>query len=501
MTSTPTVGFGFVYVTSWNGKVYALREETGELVWTFDLAPAFPIGTQSSATLTADGRLVVGDADATVHCLDARSGEQLWVRALSIPFEGEAPSDHNWGSPTVANNRVFVGIASHADSPCTRGRLVGLDLDTGDVLWDLATVPVRVCDNDTSQTCTGDTDCNGGTCIRGRGAGVTATAAVDATGETVYMNTVGCYTYPSIGDSDSMFRVDAATGNVVWKHRVQLPEQFSACADSGVDCRSAADCGGSECTKKQFYHDFGFLNGPMVIQADDGMGGTRPLVVSGSKDGTLYAFNPNDGSFAWTNEVVPTPMTPGFAGYGLFNGAIGFANQRIHAALYFVIGPGGNRREPSPCLQPVDGHELWHDEIGNSWSHVGIANDLLFAGTEQTMQRCSSNLQQECARGPGVRGRSLRRGLAVLCLRRPRRAPLDHADAAGQRRRRSQHRRRNRVHPIWNVRHRGRRYRVCPARVPGRLQSRWQRQRQRAGDRGEHRPRGGADQSLLRDGP
>lgn len=396
VSSTPTVGFGMVYVTSWNGTVYALREDTGEVEWTFKVTPTFPIGTQTSATLTADGRLIIGDADATVHCLDALTGRKLWERALSIPFGEEPPADHHWGSATVANNRVFMGIASHSDLPCTRGRLVALDLDTGDVLWDLPTVPVSVCNNDTSQTCSGDGECNGGTCIRGRGAGVTATVAVDATGETVYMNTVGCYTYPSIGDSDSMFRVEAATGRVVWKRRVQQPEQFAACEDNGAECRTEADCSGAACTTKMFYHDFGFLNGPLLIQADDGTGGTRPLIVSGSKSGTLYAFDPDNGMIAWTNAVVPTPVTPGFAAYGLFNGAIGFANQRIHAALNSVASPGGNPPNHLRAFSSLDGRELWHDEIGRSWSHVGIANDLLFVGTEDVMPRCSTDLQQEC---------------------------------------------------------------------------------------------------------
>ena len=397
VTSTPTVGFGHVFVTSWNGMVYALREDSGEVEWTFNVTHALPLGTQSSATLTADGRLVVGDADATVHCLDARTGRLLWERDLSIPFEGEDPADHNWGSPTVANNRVFVGIASHSDDPCTRGRLVGLDLDSGEVLWDLPTVPLRICDNDTGRTCTSDDECNGGTCVRGRGAGVTATPAVDATGETVYMNTVGCYTFPSIGDSDSMFRLDAATGEVVWKNRVQPPEQFNACEDTGAECRNADECDGAACMEKGAWHDFGFLNGPMVIQADDGTGGTRELIVSGSKDGTLYAFDPEDGSIVWTNVVLPTPVTPGFAGFGLFNGAIGFADQRIHAALFVMGSPTGNPDNHLLAFSSVDGHELWHDEIGRSWSHVGLANDLLFVGTEQTMQRCSADLQTECA--------------------------------------------------------------------------------------------------------
>lgn len=397
VTSTPTVGFGMVYVTSWNANVYALNQNTGEIEWTYSFLPGFAIGTQSSATLTADGRLVIGDAGATVHCLDALTGRLLWKRDLSIPFEGEGGADHNWGSATIANNRVFIGIASHTDVPCTRGRLVALDLDTGEVLWDLPTIPERICDNDTSVVCTGDEQCNGGTCIRGRGAGVTATAAVDATGEVVYMNTVGCYTFPSIGDSDSMFRVDAATGEVVWKNRVQPPEQFNACEDTGADCRTAADCNqGVACEEKGAWHDFGFLNGPMVLDADDGEGGTRQLIVSGSKDGTLYAFDPENGEIAWTNEVAPTPVTPGFAGFGLFNGAIAFAEGRVHAALFQMVAPGGNPPDHLRAFSVVDGTGVWQQEIGESWSHVSVANGMVFAGTEETLRRCSTDLTQEC---------------------------------------------------------------------------------------------------------
>jgi outer membrane protein assembly factor BamB len=398
VTSTPTVGFGLVFVAAWNNHVYALREEDAEIVWEHQLHPRFPIGTQSSATLTADGRLLVGDAGATVTCLDALTGKLLWERSLSVPFEGESPSDHNWGSPTVANNRVFIGIASHTDQPCTRGRLAALDLDTGEVLWDIPFVPFKICDNDTSKECTEDAECGEGAhCVRGRGAGVTATPAVDPTGEIVYANTVGCYTFPSIGDSDSMFRIDAASGEIVWKNRVNAPEQFNACADTGADCRTVADCtGGAACMKKSVYHDFGFLNGPLVIDADDGAGGTRQLILSGSKNGTLYVFNPENGEIVWSLEVVPTPMTPGFAGYGLFNGAIGFADQRIHAALYNVIAPGGNPPNHLRAFSSVDGHELWSDEIGSSWAHASIANNLVFAGTQSTVKRCSNDLEKEC---------------------------------------------------------------------------------------------------------
>ena len=85
-----------------------------------------------------------------------------------------------------------------------------------------------MCDSDTAIACTDNAECpNGGMCIAGRGGGVTATPAVDQSGEVVYMNTVGCYTYPSIGDSDTIFKIDAASGDILWKNRVQPPEQFN----------------------------------------------------------------------------------------------------------------------------------------------------------------------------------------------------------------------------------------------------------------------------------
>jgi outer membrane protein assembly factor BamB len=279
VTSTPTVGNGLVYVTTWKGTVYALDPDDGSIVWSYQALQGL-LGLQSSATLTADGRLLVGDSAAILHCLDALTGELLWKRTL-----GDVTVDHIWASPQVANGRVFMGIASHADSPCTLGRLIALDLDTGEVLWTLNTIPEKICRNDTSISCEDDTDCGeGGECIPGKGAGVTATVAVDPTGDIVYMNTVGCFTFPSIGDSESIFKVDAATGAVIWKNRVEPPEQFGACENNGAtDCRSDADCDGGVCKQKPIYHDFGFLNGPVLIDTPDGEGGTRTLVVSGSK--------------------------------------------------------------------------------------------------------------------------------------------------------------------------------------------------------------------------
>ena len=262
---------------------------------------------------------------------------------------------------------------------------MALDLDTGAVLWTHENIPDKICTTDTAIACTTDGDCpDSGTCVMARGAGVTATVATDPTGAFVYMNTVGCYTFPSVGDSDSIFKMDAATGAVIWKARVQPPEQFGACAgDQSVDCGGSADCAfvGGPCTTKANYHDFGFLNGPIVVTADDGMSGTRNLVVSGSKDGSLYARDEATGAFVWTRMVRPVPVTPAFAGFGLFDGAVGFDSDRFFAALYDHSPSLVSPPKHLMAFSAVDGSTAWEDEIGLSWGSVGLGGGLLVTGT------------------------------------------------------------------------------------------------------------------------
>jgi len=282
---------------------------------------------------------------------------------------------------------VYIGIASHNDNPCTHGRLAALDLDTGNVLWTLKLVPDRICNSDTSIACTSDADCGTGTCAEGRGAGVTATVATDPSGSSVYVNMVGCFTFPSIGDEDSILKVDAATGGVVWKTRLDPPERFGACANDGsIECRDSADCAfvTGPCVTTSIHHDFGFLNGPLVVHADDGLGGTRELVVSGSKDGSLYARDPSNGSEVWTRAVAPKPVTPAFAGFGLFNGGVGFVANHFVAALNDLVPTLTSPPEHWMAFNPVDGSTTWQDEIGASWGSIGAGGGLVVVGTNAT---------------------------------------------------------------------------------------------------------------------
>jgi outer membrane protein assembly factor BamB len=353
VSSTPTVANGMVFVTAWNGKVYGLRARDGRVRWTYDTGTA-SFGVQSSATLTPEGRLLVGDSSGIVHCLVAKTGERLWTASVA---DTDPAASHIWASPVVSNGRVFVGRASHTDQPCTQGHLYAFDLETGAELWRYKTVPDRVCHNDTHVTCTTDADCGGEACVPGVSGGVTATVAVDPTGNTVYMGSVGCYTSPSIGNSDSLFSLDAATGAAHWIYRTESIEQYH---------------GG-------FYHDFGFLNGPLLVDASDGAGGTRRLVVGPSKDGTIYAVDPTSGALVWSYSLVPMGR---FAGFGLFNAATAWANDTLYASLYqTIIPPWPATNDHLYAFAGADGTPRWSAQIGPSWSPVAIANGLVFVGT------------------------------------------------------------------------------------------------------------------------
>ncbi len=410
VSSTVTVGRKLVYSSSWNGRVYGIDKKKGDTKWTFNTGSLGILGVQSSVTLTADGRALVADSAGKLYCLDASNGELLWQANAGSE---DPTAAHAWGSPLVANNRVFLGIASHNDAPCTRGTLVAFDLDTGAELWRQYTVPERICFDDTSDECSANADCTTpgspcllgncdsnpdkvcttnadcpstfitpGTCvlsgqcwlersitcttdadcpacIPGKGGGVTATAAASADGNDIYMASVGCLSFPSIGNSDSIFKLDAETGNIDWAYRTEAPEQFQTFpVDDGPT-----------------YHDYGFLNGPILA---DVAGGTVPVAVGGGKDGTLYAVNQSTGMLEWSNSLAPAPV---FAGFGLFNGSVAYEadTDKFFAALYSIDTYVGT--DTVFGFNGVDGTTDFSDDIGISWNSPTVANGLLFAGT------------------------------------------------------------------------------------------------------------------------
>ena len=140
--STPVVADGCVFAASVSGRVYALDEATGALVWERDF-PSAPAGTGGmfvGAPAVAGGKvlLLVDQQDAPyAAALDERTGSVLWR---------SAPVGHGAGSYTNAAAAVYDGLlffgysAAEGDSHGQGGWAL-IDTDTGAIVKQVDTIP------------------------------------------------------------------------------------------------------------------------------------------------------------------------------------------------------------------------------------------------------------------------------------------------------------------------------------------------------------------------
>ena len=122
----PGVGDGLVLLGSIDGELLALDADTGEERWR---------GRVSSEVLSipraGEGVVVVHTVDGKLFGLDAEDGSQRWLYDRSVPVLSLRGS----GSPVISDGMVIAGFAS--------GKLVALNLDSGDVVWEVTVTAPR----------------------------------------------------------------------------------------------------------------------------------------------------------------------------------------------------------------------------------------------------------------------------------------------------------------------------------------------------------------------
>ncbi len=101
------------------------------LAWSFDMGSTRGL---EATPIVVDGRLFTTGTWSRVYALDARSGELLWKHDPEVPGEtaGKACCDVVNRGVAVYQGRVFFGTLD--------GRLVALDADTGEKIWEKVTV-------------------------------------------------------------------------------------------------------------------------------------------------------------------------------------------------------------------------------------------------------------------------------------------------------------------------------------------------------------------------
>ncbi|MEL7188828.1 MAG: PQQ-dependent dehydrogenase, methanol/ethanol family [Pseudomonadota bacterium] len=241
---------------------------------------------QEATPIVIDGKLYITTAWSKVRAYDAATGEKLWDYDPEVP--GEA-------AVKACCDVVNRGLATWGDSlflGTLDGRLVSLDRNTGEVLWETVTV-----DQDKAYTITGAPRVIDGKVIIGNGGaefGVRGyIGAYDASnGEELWR----FYTVPG-GDEDN-----------------QSPQHLKAAAETwNTDVLSGNDAiggGGTVWDSMAYDPDLNLL----YIGVGNGSPWNRAYRSPG-KDGTgegdnlylssIVALNPDTGEYAWHYQTTP----------------------------------------------------------------------------------------------------------------------------------------------------------------------------------------------------
>jgi eukaryotic-like serine/threonine-protein kinase len=144
IVTSPIIAGGVVYIASWDGRMYAIDQETGKEKWNFK--SSMPIG--SSPAVVGDTLYFVSSA-GSLAALDVKSGQLKWAYEIEYERKFEAKNLHGYppaaqtipdgwdiftSSPAVANGKVYFGSGD--------GNVYAVDAQAGTVLWKFPTKDV-----------------------------------------------------------------------------------------------------------------------------------------------------------------------------------------------------------------------------------------------------------------------------------------------------------------------------------------------------------------------
>lgn len=123
----PGIGGGLVVVGSHKGNVVALSEKNGAEQWRVQVSSEVLAKPRIS-----QGIVVVRTIDGKLFGLDSQNGAQLWiyerVRVPLLTLRGTS-------TPIIMHNFIIAGFDN--------GKIAGLELDTGKVLWEASVAEPR----------------------------------------------------------------------------------------------------------------------------------------------------------------------------------------------------------------------------------------------------------------------------------------------------------------------------------------------------------------------
>lgn len=218
LLSTPLVSNGVFYYVAANDNVFALDGATGETIWHYQPKLA-PIASESfyAAQIRnismGHGFIYLGTLDGRVVAIDQKTGKEAWSSGALVDLK-KCYGCLFSSTPVLAGD-VLVGGTTGGDQPIA-GKIFGVDAHTGKLLWTLKTT------KDDQASWPGDTGAVGGSTAWNVGT-------YDQASDSVYIGVGNAapdfYWSDRHGDnlySATLLALNPKTGEIKW-HRQEVP--------------------------------------------------------------------------------------------------------------------------------------------------------------------------------------------------------------------------------------------------------------------------------------
>jgi len=137
--ATPLVVDGVMYVSGWNGYVWALDATNGTLLWEYQHAVPLDVplccGNINRGVAVAQLLVFYASADAHLIALDAATGRLVWDKV----FADVRASESATAAPLVVKNLVLIGASGGEYG--VRGHIDAFDMNSGSRAWRTYTIP------------------------------------------------------------------------------------------------------------------------------------------------------------------------------------------------------------------------------------------------------------------------------------------------------------------------------------------------------------------------
>jgi alcohol dehydrogenase (cytochrome c) len=136
----PIVFEGVVYIATGANDVFALSVETGEILWQYSagLDPSVTsvcCGWTNRGVALGDGKVYLGQLDGRLVALDQRTGKLVW----SIQAERWQDGFSITSAPLYYDDMLITGFSGAEFG--VRGRVKAYSADDGELLWTFYTIP------------------------------------------------------------------------------------------------------------------------------------------------------------------------------------------------------------------------------------------------------------------------------------------------------------------------------------------------------------------------